>query len=60
MDSHLYFKKDKLHISYNLIDEILYTKGVSSVLWHQRVFAYDYNWGYEYKKILKYYYSKCS
>ena len=36
-----------------ILDEIQFVGGEATVIWHQRVFDNDYNWGNEYQYLLK-------
>jgi len=49
MDSHLYdygqySKEERITEINRWINEIKFTHGVGSIIWHQRVFSRDYNW----------------
>ena len=36
-----------------ILDEIKFVGGEATVIWHQRVFHPDYNWGSEYHYLLQ-------
>lgn len=57
MDSHLYDyatldEEDRFSIIDALLDELVATGGEASVIWHQRVFHADYDWGGGYAYLL--------
>lgn len=58
MDSHLFDygqmkKNDREKKIDEILDEIQFVGGEVTVIWHQRVFDSDYNWGNEYQYLLK-------
>ena len=57
MDSHLYdyatlAEEDRFSTIDALLDELVVTGGEASVIWHQRVFHADYDWGGGYAYLL--------
>jgi hypothetical protein len=58
MDSHLFdygqmdTEKRKKTID-RILDEIAFVGGEATVIWHQRVFHMDYNWGDDYRYLLE-------
>ncbi len=58
MDSHLFdygqmdTEKRKKTID-RILDEIAFVGGEATVIWHQRVFHQDYNWGEDYRYLLE-------
>jgi len=58
MDSHLFdygqmnAEERKKIIDY-ILDEIEFVGGEATIIWHQRVFHQDYNWGEDYRYLLK-------
>ncbi len=57
MDSHLYdyatlAEEDRFSTIDALLDELVTTGGEASVIWHQRVFHADYDWGGGYAYLL--------
>lgn len=58
MDSHLFDygqmnPNDRKKIIDNILDEIAFVGGEATVIWHQRVFHSDYNWGEDYRYLLE-------
>ena len=58
MDSHIFDykqleKSDREKKIDEILDEIQFVGGEATVIWHQRVFDNDYNWGNEYQYLLK-------
>ena len=58
MDSHIFdykqlIQSDRKKIIDEILDEIQFVGGEATVIWHQRVFDNDYNWGNEYQYLLK-------
>lgn len=58
MDSHLFDygqmnSTDRKIIIDNMLDEIAFVGGEATVIWHQRVFHADYNWGDDYRYLLE-------
>jgi hypothetical protein len=57
MDSHLFDygqmkKADREKKIDEILDEVKFVGGEATVIWHQRVFDNDYNWGDEYQYLL--------
>ncbi|MEE8057574.1 MAG: hypothetical protein V3T17_07035 [Pseudomonadales bacterium] len=58
MDSHLFdykamHSRERRHEIDKMINEVAFTGGEASVIWHQRVFHSDYNWGVDYEYLLQ-------
>ena len=58
MDSHIFdykqlTKSDREKKIDEILDEIQFVGGEATVIWHQRVFDNDYNWGNEYQYLLE-------
>jgi hypothetical protein len=58
MDSHLFDygqmdENDRKKKIDEILDEIKFVGGEATVIWHQRVFHPDYNWGSEYRYLLQ-------
>ena len=57
MDSHLFdynnmSKSERRGIIDKIVEEIAFTGGEASIIWHQRVFHSDYGWGDDYEYLL--------
>lgn len=58
MDSHFfdysnYTESDRNSVMSQWIDKVVDVGGTVSVIWHQRVFSKDYNWGDAYERLLR-------